>query len=88
MCVVILGEATVGCSAAWNAVRSCCFEIFVCIVGVGEATAMLCIAVAFIFLCAQSYWGTQLQAAALRVKQRESRDFNRKKEKVEISIEK
>ena len=42
---------------------------------------MLRIAVALIFLCAQSYWGKQLQAAALRVKWRESRDFKRRRVK-------
>ena len=41
VCVVTLtlGEATVGGRAECNAVRSCCFEIFVCVVTSGEATA-------------------------------------------------
>ena len=38
MCVTTLEEATVGCSAACNAVHGCCFEIYACVVTVGEAT--------------------------------------------------
>ena len=30
VCAILSGEATVGCSAAWNAVHSCCFELNVC----------------------------------------------------------